>query len=114
MAMSSDAVRAFGREVRRRRIALNMTLETLAEQVGLSPSYVGNVEMGNQRRGLSLDAAFRIATGMGSNLPDLLGGYTGLSAEGMEAGRLIDAILPFAKRPILELLRGLAQARVAA
>lgn len=112
--MSSEAVQAFGREVRRRRVALNMSLETLAEQAGLTPGYLGNVEMGTRRRGLSLDAAFRIARGMGTELPDLLGGYMGLPAESIEAGRLIRVIPSYAKRPILALLRSLAAAQGAA
>lgn len=48
IAISSDAVRAFGREVRRRRIMLNMSLETLAAQADLTPGYMGSAEMGNR------------------------------------------------------------------
>ncbi len=95
--MSSDAVRAFGREVRRQHIALNMSLETLAEQAGLT---------------LSLDAAFRSAKGMGTDLPDLLGGYMRLSVERIEAGRLIKLMQTRAKRVILDLLRSFLAVKV--
>jgi predicted transcriptional regulator len=58
--MSSERVKAFEREVRRRRLALNMTLEALGEAAGLGGAYVGEIEAGSRRpRGLSLDAAFR-------------------------------------------------------
>lgn len=108
VAFSTAAVRAFGREVRLRRIALNMTLEALAEEAGVSPTYLSEVERGVRHRGLSLDVAFRIAKGMGTDVPDLVGGYRGLSSEGIEAARLI-VLLPRRSRvPILALVRALA------
>lgn len=47
--MSSERVKAFGREVRRRRLALDMSLETLAEGAGLSGPYVGAIEAAGVR-----------------------------------------------------------------
>jgi transcriptional regulator with XRE-family HTH domain len=109
--MSSEAVRAFGREVHRRRIALSMNLQALGADAGLTAGYLGNVESGKQARGLSLDVAFRIAKALGADIPDLVGGYKGLSPVGLEAGRLIEALPPLVKVPTLDLLRALAAAQ---
>lgn len=106
--MSRERVKAFGREVRRRRLALNMTLETLGEGAGLTGTYVGEVEAGSRRpRGLSLDAAFRIADGLGVELSELLG-FQGLSGAGIEAGRIISALTPKLRKAMLALLRAAA------
>lgn len=109
--MSIEAVRAFGREVRRRRINLNMTRERFGELVGLTPNYVGSIELGKRRRGLSLVVALRIAEVIGTDISALIGGSMGLSPEGFEAGRLIDAIPHPAKAAILALLRKLAETK---
>jgi transcriptional regulator with XRE-family HTH domain len=86
--MSSERVKAFGREVRRRRLALDMSLETLAEGAGLSGAYTGEIESGARRPcGLSLQVAFRVADELGVELPELVG-FKGLSGPGIEAGRL--------------------------
>jgi transcriptional regulator with XRE-family HTH domain len=108
IAFSSAAVRAFGGEVRRRRVALNMTLESLAEQAGVSATYLSAIERGERRRGLSLNVAFRIAKGMGTDIPDLVGGYMGLSPEGIEAARLLVLLPRRSRLPILDLIRSLA------
>jgi transcriptional regulator with XRE-family HTH domain len=105
--MSRERVMAFGREVRRRRLALNMSLETLAEAAGLSGVYVGEIESGARRpRGLSLQVAFRVADGLGVELPELVG-FQGLSGPGIEAGRLVSALAPKLRTAVLALLRGI-------
>ena len=96
--------------MRRRRIALNITQKMLAEQAGLSTAHLSNIERG-RKRGLSLDAAFRIAKGMGTDVPDLVGGYMGLSGEGIEAARLILSVPLESRLPLLELVRALAIGR---
>jgi len=106
--MSSERVKAFGREVRRRRMALNMSLEALAEAAGLSGVYVGEIEASSRRpRGLSLDAAFRVAEGLGVELPELLG-FQGLSGAGIEAGRIVSTLGPKLRIGVLALLRAIA------
>ncbi|MCK6586678.1 MAG: helix-turn-helix domain-containing protein [Polyangiaceae bacterium] len=108
--MSSEPVKAFGREVRRRRLGLNMSLDTLSEAAGLSRNYLGEVEMGTRRpRGLSLDAAFRIAKGLDVELSELLG-FGELPGVGVEAGRLVSQLKPKMRVTVLALLRGLAVA----
>jgi hypothetical protein len=55
--------------------------------------------------------AFRTAKGLGTDLPDLVGGYKGPSGEGIEAGRLLEALPAVAKRPILDLLHAFPKMR---
>ena len=108
--MSSEQVRAFGREVRRRRMALNRSLDKLGEQAGMTANYLGNVEGGKRARGPSLEAAFRIANALGTDISELVGENRGVSVEGLEAARLFEGLPPGAKRPLIELLRALAEA----
>ncbi|HLM72528.1 MAG TPA: helix-turn-helix transcriptional regulator [Polyangiaceae bacterium] len=105
--MSRERVMAFGREVRRRRQALNMSLGTLAEGAGLSGPYMGQIETGARRpRGVSLEAAFRVADGLGVELSEIVG-FKGLSGPGIEAGRLVSALAPELRTAVLALLRGI-------
>jgi transcriptional regulator with XRE-family HTH domain len=90
--MSSQDVRGFGREVCRRRQDAGMTQQDLAERAELSAIFVGNVERGRMRRGLSLDAAFKLAKGLGAPLGDLVGGASKLGPLGLEAGGLTEAL----------------------
>jgi len=107
--VSSERVKAFGREVRRRRLAGDLTLDMLGEAARLTTSYLGEVEAGRRRkRGPSLEAAFRIADGLGVELPDLLG-YRGLAGDGIEAGRIVATLGPELRRLVLALLRGIAK-----
>jgi len=52
----------FGANVRRRRLALGLSLERFAELVGLTPNYLGTVECG--RRDPSLSSIVTIAKGL--------------------------------------------------
>lgn len=60
----------FGQNVRARRKARGVTLEAFADEVGLSYSYVGELERG--RRNPTLRVVERIAATLGSNPIDLL------------------------------------------
>ena len=104
MSVARD-VRRFGEEVRQRREALGLTLEGMAERMGISPIYLGEVERGIRKRGPSLDFALKIAQGLGVALPDLLGGFNELSAGGLEAGRLFERLPSPLKQPMLTMLR---------
>jgi transcriptional regulator with XRE-family HTH domain len=59
---------SFGRNVRRIRLERGVTLEALADQVGLSYSYLGEIERG--RRNPTLAVVERIATALAA--PPLL------------------------------------------
>jgi transcriptional regulator with XRE-family HTH domain len=105
----AEEVRRFGEEVRQRREALGLSLEEMAERMNMSPLYLGEVERGTRKRGPSLDFALKIARGFGVELADLLGGFKGLSAGGIEAGRLYESIPGRLKRATLNLLRVMAK-----
>jgi len=99
---------AFGQEVRRRRQALGLTLEAFAERAELTPNFIGGVE--NGRRNPSTVTSLAIARGLGVPIGELLGGHEGLSPEGLEGGRLLEALPPKARVAVLAMLRGLAEA----
>ena len=100
-------VRRFGREIRLRRIALDMRIIDLASLAGLTPSYLGRVETGSCGTNPSLGVAMCIARGMNTNIQDLLGGWMGLTALGLEAGRICDRLPESVQGAALELLRAL-------
>ncbi|NUQ73371.1 MAG: helix-turn-helix transcriptional regulator [Polyangiaceae bacterium] len=103
---TSETSLAFGREVRRRRTALGLTLEAFAERAGLSGNFIGGVELG--KREPSLGTAVKLAAGFGAPLVDLLG-TPGLSADALEGARHI-AALPVEVRVLLvTALRALAE-----
>jgi transcriptional regulator with XRE-family HTH domain len=85
-----------------------MTLDTLSEAVGFGANYIGEIEAGSRRpRGLSLDGAFRLADGLGVELPELVG-FKGLSGPGIEVGRLVMALGPRLRIRVLAHLRAIA------
>lgn len=61
----------FGRNVRRVRVSKGLTLEALAHEVGLSYSYIGEVERG--RRNPTLRVVERIAGALDVKPLELLG-----------------------------------------
>ena len=93
----------FGREIRRRREALGMTLEQLAESSKLTPNYIGTIE--NGLRDPSISVVCSIARGLGVSPSELFGGRTAMSALGHEGGRLFDASPPELQTLILALLQ---------
>jgi transcriptional regulator with XRE-family HTH domain len=107
--VSGQEVRAFGREVLRRRSDLGMTQEELGERAKLSAIFVGRVESGKMRRGPSLAMAFRIAKGLEVPLADMLGGGQKIGPMGLEAGRLVEALPKALREPAIRLLRGLTK-----
>ncbi len=100
---------AFGHEVRRRRLALGLTLEQLAERSSLTPNYIGTVEHG--QRDPSLSTVLALARGLGVMAGELLGGIGQAGPLGLEAARLIEAQPPDVQEATLELLRSMARRR---
>src|SRR3954468_12797369 len=82
----------FGREVRRRRVALGLTLEQLAERSGLTPNYIGTIE--NGKRDPSLSTVMAIAAGLSVQAGELFGGVPGLTPSGLEAAQLFEKVTP--------------------
>ena len=107
--MSSEAVQAFGREVRRRREALGMSLSALAVASNLTSNYVHIIEEATRPRGVSLDAAIRLAKALGAELPDLLGfrGFEGFDGPAVEAARIVQALPSDLRKAALVVLRAL-------
>jgi transcriptional regulator with XRE-family HTH domain len=102
---AAEQIHALGRELRRRRHALGLTLEVLGQTVGLTPNYIGSIEMG--QRDPSLSTLMRIGHGLGIPAGELLD-LPAMTADAIEAARLLPA-LPFEVRePIVGALRSLA------
>ena len=103
------SVVSFGKDVRRRRQALELTLEQLAEKAHLSPNYVGSVEMG--RRDPSLSTVLALARALRVTAGELLGGSQTFDGPALEAARLVDSLPAELQEPLLALLRSLARRR---
>ncbi len=99
----------FGREVRRRRVALGLTLEQLAERAGLTPNYIGTVE--NGRRDPSLSTVLSLAVGLGVPAGELVGGVAELGPVAIETARLVEGAPPELQTAILELARAITKRR---
>jgi transcriptional regulator with XRE-family HTH domain len=99
----------FGREVRRRREALGLTLEQLAESSSLTPNYIGTIE--NGKRDPSLSTVLALARGLRVPPAELFGGVEDLTPAATEAGRLFDAAPPEVQEAVLQILRAVTRKR---
>jgi transcriptional regulator with XRE-family HTH domain len=99
----------FGREVRRRREALGLTLEQLAESSELTPNYIGTIE--NGKRDPSLSTVLALARGLRVPPAELFGGVEDLTPAATEAGRLFDAAPPEVQEAVLQILRAVTRKR---
>ncbi len=70
--MKSRPSAQFGANVRRLRLSLGLTQESLAEKSNCHVNYLGGVERGE--RNCTLEKAADIARGLGSSLSELLKG----------------------------------------
>ncbi len=99
----------FGKEVRRRRKALGLTIEELAERAELTPNYVGTVETG--KRDPSLSTILALAKGLHVPPAELFGSAKELGPAGVEVGRLFEAAAPDVQDAVLRLLRAVTRRR---
>jgi transcriptional regulator with XRE-family HTH domain len=60
----------FGRQMRRRRYELDLSIEQLAEKAELHPNYVGSVERGE--RNIALENIIALAKALGCSARDLM------------------------------------------
>ncbi|HZF48699.1 MAG TPA: helix-turn-helix transcriptional regulator [Polyangiaceae bacterium] len=102
---ASEAARAFGREVRRRRLAQNMTLYGLGESANLGANYIGEIEAG--KRDPSIGVAARLASGLGAPLGEIVG-MPGVEGATLEGARLLSKLPRDVRETIVEALRALA------
>lgn len=71
MSRKRNVRQIFGDNLRRRRRALGISQEELAEKAGLHRTYVGSVERGE--RNVSIDNMERLAAAIDSTIQRLLG-----------------------------------------
>ena len=100
-----ERILALGRELGRRRQARGLSLDGLGEAAGLTPNYVGSIELG--RRDPSLSTMIRIAQAMGSEIGELLG-LPGMTADAIEAARLLSTLPGQVRAPLVNALQALA------
>lgn len=106
--MTNEAARVrFGAEVRRRREFIGMTLEVLAARAGLTPNYVGGVEIG--KRDPSLSTVLGLAKGLGISPGELFSSRYGISPAAEEAARYFDKLEPGLQEAVMMLLRSDAE-----
>jgi len=99
----------FGREIRRRRKALGLTQDALAERARISPHFVSAIENGHTRDP-SLSTLQALARGLATSVGDLVDSareVPGLSPLGAEVGRMFDAMPEDAQTAIVTILRSL-------
>jgi transcriptional regulator with XRE-family HTH domain len=83
-----------------------MTLEIMAERSGLTPNYIGSVEIG--KRDPSLSTVLAVAKGLGIQPGELFGSVADLSPTAEEAANLFDQVAPDMQKAVLSLLRTVA------
>ncbi len=62
---------ALGTELRRRRMSANLTLDYIAQRSGLTPNYIGTIELG--KRDPSVSSLIKIAHAFNCEVSDLFG-----------------------------------------
>jgi transcriptional regulator with XRE-family HTH domain len=100
---------SLGREVRRRRKALDLTLEQLAERARLTPHFLSTVE--TDKRDPSVSTVLALARGLDCAPGELLGGVKDLSQAGYEAGKLFDGASEDVQEGVLRILRAVGRRR---
>ena len=83
----------FGRRMRKHRRARDLTLEEAAALAGLSPNYLGSIELG--KRDPSFSTIIAIAKALRVSPDDLVGPVSEISPAILELARLFDSIGPF-------------------
>lgn len=102
---TDERILALGRELRRRRQARGLSLDGLGEAAGLTPNYVGSIELG--KRDPSLSTMIRIARAIGSEIGELLG-LPDMTADAIEAARLFSALPREVRAPVVSALQALS------
>ena len=85
-----------------------MTIEELAERAGLTPNYVGTIEIG--QRDPSLSTILSLAKGLAVPAGELFGSGK-LSPQGLEAAMLFESTTPEVQEAVVKLLRAVQRKR---
>lgn len=100
-----------GKEIRRRRLALGLTIEALAERSGLVPHHISNLERG-KIPDPHVSTILAIAKGLGKVTPgELLGAVKDLSPGAFEAAKLFDNAPLEVQEGVLRILRAVGRKR---
>jgi transcriptional regulator with XRE-family HTH domain len=86
-----------------------MSLAKLAKLSGLTPNYIGKLELGKVNPALS--TMMLLAAGLGLEVQELIGDSEHLSASALRVGRLLDQASPEIRKGVLSLLRGSVKVR---
>ncbi len=104
--LPDEVLAAIGEEVRRRRLAAQMSMEHLGGLADLSRNYVNKIELG--KADLSVSALVSIADALGCDAVDLLPGPEESAAPEVAAGaRLLSEIDPEVRDAIITMMRRL-------
>jgi transcriptional regulator with XRE-family HTH domain len=95
----------FGREVKRRRETMGLTLERFAERAGLTSNYIGTIENGH--RDPSISSILAIARGLNVPPGELFGEAPELTQTAVQIGKLFDTAAYDIRLAILMILRAL-------
>jgi len=90
-------------DIRRRREELGLTQDQLADRSGLTPNYIGNIELG--RRDPSLTSIEALAIGLNVSPGELFGSPLPVSAVAREVAQLFEKASPEMQKALLSLLR---------
>jgi transcriptional regulator with XRE-family HTH domain len=104
--MGADAISAFGRELRRRRVGQGLSLADLASRSGLTANFIGSVELG--KRNPSLSTMHKVARALEAELSEFFQSESGLSAAAEEAAHLFHTAPPSVHSAMILLLRSRA------
>ncbi len=100
----------FGREVRRRRKALGLTLEELAHRADLTPHHLSAIETGKTDPRLS--TILKLSKALGRVPPgELLGSRADLSPGAIDTAKLFDSVGEDVQQAVATILRVAAKAR---
>ena len=110
-SLSTLANVQIGKEIRRRRLALGLTIEALAERSGLVPHHISNLERG-KIPDPHVSTVVAVAKGLGKVAPgELLGAVRELSPSAVEAARLFEAAPHEVQEGVLRILRAVGRRR---
>ena len=102
-----SAIAVLGAKARRLRQERRLTREELGKSSGLSPNYIGAVELG--QRDPSLSTVEVLAVGLGIPVSELFGPTRPLSKKAIEMARLFNKAPKELKSALLDVLRVFAR-----